>query len=85
MFTVYVLYSIDFDKIYIGYTANINDRMKSHNEIATKGWTISFRPWIILFTEQYLSKSQAIIREKQLKSAQGRAFIWKIIKNKNQN
>jgi putative endonuclease len=85
MFTVYVLYSIDFDKIYIGYTANIDDRMKSLNEIATKGWTIHFRPWIILFTEQYLSKSQAIIREKQLKSAQGRAFIWNIIKNKNQN
>ena len=30
MFTVYVLYSKSFDKIYIGFTSNIAERFKSH-------------------------------------------------------
>ncbi len=38
MFTVYVLYSQKFGKIYIGFTADLDSRFKSHNELATKGW-----------------------------------------------
>jgi lysylphosphatidylglycerol synthetase-like protein (DUF2156 family) len=37
MFTVYVLYSVGFEKIYIGYSSNLNERLKSHNELAQKG------------------------------------------------
>ncbi|MFC6100179.1 GIY-YIG nuclease family protein [Olivibacter domesticus] len=75
MFTVYVLYSQEFNKIYIGYTSNLAERFKSHNELAKKGWTIRFRPWIILLTEQFPSKELASAREKQLKSAKGRSYI----------
>ncbi|SKB44189.1 GIY-YIG catalytic domain-containing protein [Sphingobacterium nematocida] len=45
MFTVYVLYSPAYDKIYIGFTSDLESRLKSHNELAKKGWTIRFRPW----------------------------------------
>ena len=38
MYTVYVLYSEEHDKIYIGYTSNLEQRLKSHNELGTKGW-----------------------------------------------
>ena len=79
---VYVLYSPSFEKIYIGYTSNLQQRLLSHNELATKGWTIKFRPWELLFTEEYITKAEALKREKQLKSAKGREFIWKIIKEK---
>ena len=75
MFTVYVLYSQTFNKIYIGYTSNLEERFKSHNELAKKGWTIRFRPWTILFTEQFPLKELASAREKQLKSAKGRSYI----------
>jgi putative endonuclease len=64
MFTVYVLYSALFDKIYIGYTSNIEERLKSHNEFGNKGWTIKFRPWILLYTEIYEIKADAMKREK---------------------
>jgi len=37
MFTVYALYSESSDKIYIGYTSDLEARMLSHNELATKG------------------------------------------------
>jgi predicted GIY-YIG superfamily endonuclease len=40
MFTVYVLFSSNYDKIYIGESANLIGRFQSHNQIATKGWTV---------------------------------------------
>ena len=80
MFNVYVLYSQKFDKIYIGYTSNLEQRLISHNILATKGYTIRFRPWIIIHKENFETKNAAMKREKQLKSGQGRKFIWDIIK-----
>lgn len=79
MFTVYVLYCASFEKIYIGYTSDIKNRLLSHNELATKGYTIKYRPWVIVYTEEYETKTDALRREKQLKSAAGRKFIWNII------
>ena len=80
MFTVYVLYSSTFNKIYIGYTSDIEKRLLSHNTLATKGYTIKFRPWILLYSEEHSLKSEAMKREKQLKSAKGREFIHSLIK-----
>jgi len=82
MFTVYVLYSPAFNKIYICYTSDLNNRFLSHNELATKGYTLRYRPWVIAYTEEYQTKTEAIKRENQLKSASGRRFIWKIIHEK---
>ncbi|MBV8389836.1 MAG: GIY-YIG nuclease family protein, partial [Mucilaginibacter sp.] len=53
MFTVYVLYSQKFNKIYIGYTSDLAHRFLSHNQLATKGYTIKFRPWVIAHTEEF--------------------------------
>jgi putative endonuclease len=74
-FTVYVLHSVSFDKIYIGYTSNLESRLRSHNELATKGWTMKFRPWNVVHSETFESKILALKREKELKSYQGRLFI----------
>ena len=81
MFTVYALYSPNFDKIYVGFTSNLELRILSHNVLANKGWTIKFRPWIIIHTETFETKKEAMVREKQLKSAKGRIFIRSIINN----
>ncbi|WP_426670702.1 GIY-YIG nuclease family protein [Mucilaginibacter sp. McL0603] len=43
MFTVYALYSTKYNKIYIGFTSDLNNRFLSHNELATKGHTIKYR------------------------------------------
>ena len=75
MFTVYVIYSEKFDKIYIGYTSDLNQRFLSHNELGKKGWTIKFRPWEIIYTEEFENKKDAMRREKELKSSRGRAYI----------
>jgi putative endonuclease len=80
MFIVYVLYSESSAKIYIGYTSDLVGRIKSHNELATKGWTIRFRPWKVVHKEIFESKTEAMQREKQLKTAKGREWIWQLIK-----
>ncbi len=79
MFTVYVLFSVTFNKIYIGYTSDLAARFLSHNKLANKGWTVKFRPWELVYTEQFNSKGEAMQREKELKSARGRIFIWELI------
>ena len=79
MFTVYVLYSESFGKIYIGYTSDLAERFRSHNELATKGWTIKFRPWKIVHTEFFENKIDVMRREQELKTAKGREWIWNLI------
>ncbi len=80
MYTVYVLNSSSFNKIYIGYTSDIAQRMKSYNELSTKGWTVKFRPWELVYTETFEEKAGAMARERSLKTAKGREFIWLMIK-----
>ena len=77
MFTVYVLFSRGSNKIYIGFTSDLQARVQSHNILATSGCTIRYRPWELLHTENFDNKGDALLREKQLKSARGREWIRK--------
>ena len=72
MFYVYVLYSKEYNKIYIGFTSDLEARLNQHNHPLNKGWTGNYRPWEILYHETLNTKKEAVIREKQLKSARGR-------------
>jgi len=82
MFTVYVLYSPSYNKIYIGFTSDLENRLRSHNIFASKGWTVKYRPWILIYTEIFETKTEAMKREKQLKSAKGRNYIWQVVKDR---
>ncbi|MDO5665719.1 MAG: GIY-YIG nuclease family protein [Bacteroidia bacterium] len=83
MYTVYVLKSLDFDAIYIGFTSDMELRLISHNHPQNRGWTKRFMPWKIVYSETYPTKSAAMNREKQLKSQQGRKFIRETILKDN--
>jgi putative endonuclease len=76
MFTTYVLCSEKFNKIYIGFSTDVENRLISHNEKSTKGFTVKYRPWKIVYTEVFQTKKEALKREKQLKTARGRKFVW---------
>jgi putative endonuclease len=75
MYTVYVLYSRPFDKCYVGYTSDLSSRLLSHNELGISNWTKRFRPWEVIYREEYTDKKAAMKREKELKSGVGREFI----------
>ncbi|TNE49373.1 MAG: GIY-YIG nuclease family protein [Bacteroidetes bacterium] len=75
MFTVYVLYTRLYGKSYVGYTSDLAGRLISHNELGQKGWTKKYRPWEVVFTEEYPTKKEAMAREKWLKSGIGREYV----------
>ncbi|MGZ8541834.1 MAG: GIY-YIG nuclease family protein [Chitinophagaceae bacterium] len=70
-FTVYILFSEQFNKHYTGFTSNLEERLKSHNELG-HDWTAKYRPWKILFTKEFATKKEALIYEKWLKTGVGR-------------
>jgi putative endonuclease len=75
MYFTYVLYSIEYDKIYIGFTSDLEARLNHHNHPLNKGWTAKYKPWAILYHEDFNTKTEAMVRERELKSAKGRQFI----------
>jgi putative endonuclease len=79
-FVVYILYSKKFNKNYTGFTSNLIDRFKSHNTLGNKGHTLKFRPWQVIHVDFYNSKTEAMHREKYLKSGIGREFIKNLIR-----
>lgn len=81
MYFVYVLYSKVFDKIDIGYTSDIDTRLKAHNHPENKGWTKKYQPWEIIYKELLSSKNNAIVRERQLKSFQGELLFVLLFNN----
>ena len=78
-FTVYILFSENYQKHYTGFTNNLDQRLLSHNELG-KDWTSKFRPWKLMYTKQFTTKSEALFYEKWLKTGIGRNFI-KTLKN----
>ncbi len=55
-------------------STDVEKRLYAHNNLP-KGWTRSFRPWRLLYQETFELKSEALKREKEMKSHQGRIFI----------
>ena len=77
---VYVLISKTDNSWYIGYTSNLDDRIKQHNE----GRTITTSrkmPWEILYYEVSFNKEDAVAREKYLKSGMGRRYLKNRLKS----
>ena len=74
MYYVYVLKSELDGKLYIGYTENLQSRLKRHQGgevISTK----PRRPFNLIFYEGYKSKEDAKRRERYLKTSKGKASL----------
>ena len=77
-FIVYILYSEILDKYYVGFTANIEERLRKHNN-RHKGFTGKNNDWKVVYSESYDSKSAAIKREREIKNWKSRIKIQKLI------
>jgi len=77
---VYVLYNKKASRTYIGQTANLQSRIDSHNSKKGNHFTARYEgEWELIYQESAATRSDAIIREKQLKSHQGREFLKQYI------
>ena len=85
MYYVYIISSINIpEKLYVGYTLNIKNRVQKHNEGGSV-YTKDFRPWKLVFCCAFPDKTTALDFEKYLKSHSGKAFLQKrlLLKCKN--
>ena len=73
MFIVYILYSKNHDRYYVGMTSDIQQRLKDHNSGNNKS-TKPYRPWVVLHKEIFQNRIDARSREKYLKTAAGRRW-----------
>lgn len=83
MFIVYAITSESSGKLYIGQTIDLEARLKQHNafdETHLSQFTRQNKgPWTLIYKEEYQTRSEALKREKQLKSYRGREFIKNLI------
>jgi putative endonuclease len=80
MYYVYILRSLKDKGIYIGYTNNLEERIKEHRKgqsFATKGRL----PVELIHYQAFISKNDAIETEKYLKTTRGRQRINRMLKN----
>jgi putative endonuclease len=73
-FTVYILDSDTAKKHYTGFTENLIERLKSHNELGNE-WTARYRPWRLIFQKDCDAKLDAMKYEQWMTKGLGRAFI----------
>jgi len=75
MFYTYILKSSKNGKRYIGQTSkDVFLRLKEHNSGSNK-WTRTNNPFVLLYFEEYNTRTEAIRREHFLKSGQGRKWL----------
>ena len=75
---VYILRSQkDRKQFYIGYTTNIENRMKDHSDPKTTAYTRQYAPWELETQITFQNKTLAQQFEIYLKSHSGRAFLRK--------
>ncbi|MBZ9728576.1 GIY-YIG nuclease family protein [Salegentibacter sp. JZCK2] len=77
-FYVYILFSEMLDKYYIGSTKDIATRLEKHRQ-SKKGFTAKARDWIVVYSENFESRQEAIKRERQIKKWKSRKMIEKLI------
>ena len=67
MWYVYLIQNEETKDKYIGFTCNLDRRIKEHND--GKSRYTSSRPgkWVIIYYESYRSEKDAILRERRLK------------------
>ncbi|MFY0674302.1 MAG: GIY-YIG nuclease family protein [Bacteroidia bacterium] len=76
-FYVYILYSRGFDRYYIGQN-NLGSRLERHNKGYVKS-TKAYKPWELVFSEEFDTRQQAMQRESELKRLKSKVKISELV------
>jgi len=74
MYSVYVLMSEGDGKLYTGCTKDVKMRVALHNVGRVRA-TRNRRPFMLVYSESYANRQDAMRRERYLKSGWGRRFL----------
>jgi putative endonuclease len=75
MFYVYILQGASSDKIYIGFSTDLKQRLKNHKEKTVK--TTQKENYRLIFYCSFFNKYKALEFERYLKHGSGHAFARK--------
>ena len=78
MYYVYVLKSLKTNRQYVGFTKNIEHRLKEHNSGLSR-YTKSRGPWELIYFEEKETLKAAEKRERFFKSGNGRLVLKRIL------
>ncbi len=78
MFYTYVL-ELQNQDLYVGWTVDLKHRLDIHQQGGVEA-TRPNRPVKLIYYEACLSREKAILREKQLKTGYGRAYLKRRLK-----
>jgi putative endonuclease len=76
---VYILQSERDGSYYIGHTADLEDRLRRHNE-GRIVYTRAKAPWKLIHQETFESRSDAMKREKEIKAKKVRDYIEHLVR-----
>ena len=76
---VYVLRNIQTGRLYTGYTSDLRKRLSEHQRRKSR-YTKSRGPYELIYYEASLNSTDALAREKYLKSGPGKRYIKNRIK-----
>lgn len=66
---VYLLYSESKNRHYVGYTNDLKARLQKHNSDKGAKYTRTAHDWVILYSEEFETKEEAMSYEYKVKSS----------------
>jgi putative endonuclease len=81
MYHVYIIKSEKCQSYYVGFSSNPTRRLHFHNT-DSKGYTVRCRPWSIVWSKPYASKSDATAAERRIKGWKSRVQIELLVDGK---
>ena len=75
---LYIIQSESNGRYYVGQTESIPDRLSYHNAGYSK-FLKNRGPWKLIYQEEYPTRSEAVKRERQIKSWKDRKMIEKLV------
>jgi putative endonuclease len=75
MFVIYAIKSLTTNRIYIGYTQDLDKRLKYHNSGYVKS-TAEDKPWEMIALERIKYRNEARWKERLLKMSKGKRIKW---------
>lgn len=78
MYTVYAIKSKKRNWIYVGFTSDLEERIRRHNS-GTGRSTKPYRPYELIYQEKVGNREEARKREKYFKSGVGKEFLKNLV------
>jgi putative endonuclease len=78
-FHTYILQRPSTDCYYVGHTENLQKRVFEHNNNRT-GSIRNRGPWLLVYSEEFATRSEASQRERQMKPMKSHAWLERLVR-----